>query len=129
LTLLCAPSYNRIVPLYEYECQDCHFRFEKLQRMSDPPPRKCPECGGKIVLQLSRSAVRFKGSGWYATDYARKSPGGESKPAEKTAETKTEGKPETKAESKPETKTESKPETKTESKSDRNSSKDTRRTK
>jgi putative FmdB family regulatory protein len=140
LTLLCAPSYNRIVPLYEYECQDCHFRFEKLQRMSDPPPRKCPECGGKIVLQLSRSAVRFKGSGWYATDYARKSPGGESKPAENTAEgkadskaeskaeTKTESKSESKTESKSESKTESKSESKTESKSDRKGSKETKRT-
>ena len=91
--------------------------------MSDPPPRKCPECGGKIVLQLSRSAVRFKGSGWYATDYARKSSGDESKPAAKTSEGKAESKAETKTETKAETKTESKSETKTESKGDRSSSK------
>jgi predicted nucleic acid-binding Zn ribbon protein len=102
--------------------------------MSDPPPRKCPECGGKIVLQLSRSAVRFKGSGWYATDYARKSSGDESKPAEKTTESKAEGKIESKAEvktesrteTKAETKTESKPETKTESKRDRSASRQKR---
>ena len=103
LTLLCASPYNRIVPLYEYECQDCHFRFEKLQRLSDPPPPKCPECGGKISQLVSASAVRFKGSGWYATDYARKSSGGEPKPAAK-GETKSETKLETKSETKSDSK-------------------------
>ncbi len=83
------------MPLYEYECQDCHFRFEKLQRFSDPPPPKCPECGGKIAQLLSPPAVQFKGSGWYVTDYARKGASGESKPGEKKAETKTETKTET----------------------------------
>jgi putative FmdB family regulatory protein len=105
LTLLRARPYNRSVPLYEYECQDCHFRFEKLQRLSDPPPPKCPECGGKIAQQMSTSSVQFKGSGWYATDYARKGSGGDS-----TGEKK--------AESKPETKTETKTEAKSEAKSD-----------
>lgn len=86
------------MPLYEYECRDCHFRFERLQRLSDPPPPKCPECGGKIAQLLSAPAVQFKGSGWYVTDYARKSQGaGESKK-------KAEGKPEAKAETKSETK-------------------------
>jgi predicted nucleic acid-binding Zn ribbon protein len=88
--------------------------------MSDPPPPKCPECGGKIVLQLSRSAVRFKGSGWYATDYAPKSSSDEPKPAAKTTESKTDSK----AESKTESKTESKSEAKTVSKSDRSGSKE-----
>ena len=87
------------MPLYEYQCQDCHFRFEKLQRLSDPPPAKCPECGGKIAQLMSAPAVQFKGSGWYATDYARKSSGGEKK-----AESKAESKSETKTESKSETK-------------------------
>lgn len=101
MTLVCARPYNRSVPLYEYECQDCHFRFEKLQRLSDPPPPKCPECGGKIAQQMSTSSVQFKGSGWYVTDYARKgsAPAGEGK-GEKRAETKTESKTETKSESK-----------------------------
>jgi putative FmdB family regulatory protein len=106
LTLLCARPYNQNVPLYEYECQDCHFRFEKLQRLSDPPPPKCPECGGKIAQLLSAPAVQFKGSGWYVTDYARKSPspqsnsGAEGK-SEKTAETKTESKSDTKSDTTP----------------------------
>jgi putative FmdB family regulatory protein len=94
------------VPLYEYECQDCHFRFEKLQRLSDPPPPKCPECGGKISQLLSAPAVQFKGSGWYVTDYARKG-SGDHQPAAKT---------DVKAESKSETKTESKTDASTEKK-------------
>src|SRR5690349_10193153 len=40
------------VPLYEYQCKKCGFRFEKLQKFSDPPPAKCPECGGKITQLL-----------------------------------------------------------------------------
>ncbi len=89
------------MPLYEYECQDCHFRFEKLQRMSDPPPRKCPECGGKVSQLLSAPAVQFKGSGWYVTDYARKGSAPESKSAEKKAETKSETKTEAKKDGAP----------------------------
>jgi putative FmdB family regulatory protein len=102
LTLVWARPYNRSVPLYEYECQDCHFRFEKLQRLSDPPPSKCPECGGKISQLLSAPAVQFKGSGWYVTDYARKGSVPESKSSEKKAETATETKTETKTEAKSE---------------------------
>jgi putative FmdB family regulatory protein len=107
LTLVCARPYNRSVPLYEYECQACHFRFEKLQRLSDPPPPKCPECGGRISQLLSVPAVQFKGSGWYVTDYGHKSSkhSGESKPGEKKAETKPDSKSETKSDTKPETKT------------------------
>ena len=89
------------MPLYEYECQDCHFRFEKLQRFSDPPPKKCPQCGrGKVAQLLSAPAVQFKGSGWYVTDYARKGSSSESKPSESKAEAKTESKTETKTETK-----------------------------
>jgi putative FmdB family regulatory protein len=107
LTLICARPYNRCVPLYEYQCQACHFRFEKLQRLSDPPPKKCPECGGKVVQMMSAPAVQFKGSGWYVTDYARKGDGGDG-----TGGKKPESKPETKPESKSEVKTETKAETK-----------------
>ena len=121
MTLVCARPYNRSVPLYEYECQDCQFRFEKLQRLSDPPPPKCPECSGKIVQMMSTSAAHFKGSGWYVSDYQRKGSGGDSKgekKAESKAETKSETKGETKTETKGETKSGTKGETKTETKSD-----------
>ena len=106
MTLVCARPYNRSVPLYEYECQACHFRFEKLQRLSDPPPPKCRECGGKIAQMMSTSSVQFKGSGWYVTDYQRKGSGGDSK-GEKKAESKAETKSETKGETKTKTETKS----------------------
>jgi putative FmdB family regulatory protein len=61
------------MPLYEYLCKKCGHRFERIQRFSDPMVKKCPECGGKVEQMLSAPAVQFKGSGWYVTDYAKKS--------------------------------------------------------
>jgi putative FmdB family regulatory protein len=61
------------MPLYEYQCKKCGHRFEKIQKFSDKPIKKCPECGGPVEQLLSPPAVQFKGSGWYVTDYARKS--------------------------------------------------------
>ena len=61
------------MPLYEYECQACHHRFEKIQRFSDPLVKKCPACGkNKVKKLLSSPAIQFKGTGWYITDYQRK---------------------------------------------------------
>lgn len=60
------------MPLYEYQCKKCKHRFEKIQKFSDRPVKKCPECGGLVEKLISASAVQFKGSGWYVTDYARK---------------------------------------------------------
>jgi putative FmdB family regulatory protein len=60
------------VPLYEYQCKKCKHRFEKIQLFSSRPIKKCPECGGPVEKLLSASAVQFKGSGWYVTDYAKK---------------------------------------------------------
>jgi putative FmdB family regulatory protein len=62
------------VPIYEYQCAKCGHRFERMrQKFSDPPAKKCPQCGGRVQQLMSAPAVQFKGSGWYATDYARKS--------------------------------------------------------
>ena len=61
------------MPLYEYQCTKCGHRFEKIQKFSDKPIKKCPECGGRVEQTISAPAVQFKGSGWYVTDYARKS--------------------------------------------------------
>jgi putative FmdB family regulatory protein len=83
---------NRIVPIYEYKCKKCGHIFERIQKFSDPPVRKCPECGGSVEQVLSAPAVQFKGSGWYVTDYARKG-GGASKDGGEGAG-KTEAKPE-----------------------------------
>ena len=61
------------MPLYEYECEACHHRFEQIQTYSDPLVRKCPKCGKKKVKKLlSSPAIQFKGSGFYITDYQRK---------------------------------------------------------
>jgi putative FmdB family regulatory protein len=64
------------LPLYEYECPK-DGTFERMQKFSDPPLTACPTCGGPIEKLLSAPAIQFKGTGWYVTDYARKSSGAE----------------------------------------------------
>jgi putative FmdB family regulatory protein len=66
------------LPLYEYECPK-DGTFERVQKFSDPPLTACPTCGGPVEKLLSAPAIQFKGTGWYITDYARKSGGGEGK--------------------------------------------------
>ena len=61
------------MPLYEYQCDACSHRFERIQKFSDPPADTCPTCGGTVKKLLSSPAIQFKGSGWYITDYAKKS--------------------------------------------------------
>jgi len=61
------------LPLYEYQCRKCGKRFEKIQKFSDPPLETHEKCGGAVQRLLSSPAIQFKGSGWYVTDYARKS--------------------------------------------------------
>jgi len=61
------------MPLYEYQCEKCGHRFEKIQKFSDKMVKKCPDCGGRVEQMISAPAVQFKGSGWYVTDYANKS--------------------------------------------------------
>ena len=62
------------MPLYEYECEACQKRFEKIQKYTDAPPDVCPHCGkGPIKKLFSSPAIQFKGSGFYITDYAKKS--------------------------------------------------------
>jgi putative FmdB family regulatory protein len=60
------------MPLYEYQCDACRHRFERIQKFSDPPVEVCPKCGGRVSKLVSSPAFQFKGSGWYVTDYARK---------------------------------------------------------
>ena len=62
------------MPLYEFECEDCKTRFERIQKFTDPNPDVCPACGkGQIRRMFSSPAIQFKGSGFYITDYAKKS--------------------------------------------------------
>ena len=72
------------MPLYEYRCTKCKRRTEKIESVSGPHLKKCPHCGGKVEPMLSAPAIQFKGSGWYVTDYAGKSGGNDSAPAEKS---------------------------------------------
>lgn len=78
------------MPLYEYECESCAHRFERIQKFSDPLVDTCPSCGGPVRKLLSSPAIQFKGSGWYITDYPKKgSDGGGAKkdsPAESTSD-------------------------------------------
>jgi|SRR5262245_30580209 len=98
------------MPLYEYECEACGTRFEKIQKFSDPPLDVCAKCGkGPVKKLLSSPAIQFKGSGWYITDYAK------TKETKETKGTKETTKGETKGESKGESKGDSKSESSTDS--------------
>jgi putative FmdB family regulatory protein len=62
------------MPLYEYECTQCHERTEKIQKFSDPEITTCPHCSGHLERVLSAPAVTFKGGGWYADGYGNAKP-------------------------------------------------------
>ena len=91
------------MPLYEYQCDACGHRFETIVKFSDPPATACPACGGAVQKLVSSPAIQFKGSGWYITDYAKKSPtdsggakpaasaSGDSKPADSSSGTSSSG--------------------------------------
>lgn len=69
------------MPIYEYVCQKCGHHLEVMQKMSDKPLSKCPECKGKLEKIFSQTSFQLKGSGWYVTDYSGK---GKSEKTEKT---------------------------------------------
>jgi putative FmdB family regulatory protein len=58
------------MPIYEYHCQQCGV-FEVSQRITESPLTTCPTCEGEIRRLISLTSFVLKGSGWYATDYAR----------------------------------------------------------
>jgi putative FmdB family regulatory protein len=76
------------VPIYEYECRKCGHRFEVIQKISDPPVKKCEKCKkGKPEKLISSPAIQFKGTGWYVTDYAKSGQeAAKAEKAEKSAE-------------------------------------------
>lgn len=65
------------MPIYEYECESCNKRTERLQKISDAPLASCPDCGSSVRKLISSAGLHFKGSGWYVTDYAKKKGQGE----------------------------------------------------
>ncbi len=62
------------MPLYEYQCQQCHRRVEKIQKFSDAPLTTCPHCGGTLERTVTAPAIQFKGSGWYKDLYSSAKP-------------------------------------------------------
>jgi putative FmdB family regulatory protein len=91
------------MPFYEYECPNCSYREEVLQKITDKPLKKCPNCGKNGLKKLMSAPVfRLKGSGWYETDFKsdkenKRNLAGADK-EESKPEAKTEAKAETKAE-------------------------------
>ena len=58
------------MPIYEYRCEACDHRLEKLMKLSDEPPVICPKCSQPALQKMvSAAAFRLKGSGWYETDF------------------------------------------------------------
>ena len=94
------------MPLYEYQCQQCSVRFERIEKASALKDGRCPECGGDAHRLIGSPALQFKGSGWYVNDYGKGNGNGtgatakETEVAQSAAETSTDSKPEKKAEKK-----------------------------
>ena len=109
------------MPLYEYKCEKCGHRFEKIEKVSASEVKKCPKCGANAPRQLSAPRIQFKGSGWYVTDYAGKGSSaasggdGDGAPAKSDKAEKTE-----KSESKSASKSSEKSSEKASSKKDKN---------
>lgn len=82
------------MPIYEYECEKCGHRFEKIRKFSDPPLDECPKCGSAVHKLQSAPAFQFKGTGWYVTDYPKSGASGTSDTKE-TKKTPEAAKPET----------------------------------
>jgi putative FmdB family regulatory protein len=79
------------MPFYEYECSNCKFYVEALQKISDPPIRKCPSCKKQTMKRLVSAPVfRLKGGGWYETDFKSDQEGKRNLAAGEEAESKPE---------------------------------------
>lgn len=59
------------MPIYEYVCQKCGHHLEIMQKMSDKPLTRCPECRGRLEKVISQTSFQLKGSGWYVSDYGK----------------------------------------------------------
>lgn len=102
-------SYNRGMPIYEYECKKCKAHVEAFQKLSDKPLTKCRKCGGKLERKISAPAIQFKGSGWYVTDYAAKTTKSEKSESESVSESKSDKTEKKTKESSPTKRTSDKP--------------------
>ena len=95
------------MPLYEYRCLKCDRHTEKIEKMDGPHLRKCPHCGGKMESVITAPSIQFKGTGWYVTDYGKKTSGGDAgksgkgETSEKSEKSETTSEKSGKTESKP----------------------------
>lgn len=108
------------MPIYEYECEKCGGVHEILQKITDKPLVSCPACKGRLHKRISQCTFHLKGTGWYATDYA-KSSNGNSPPAKKKADSAA-------GKSGPDPKSDPKSDAKPDTKSDAKSGTDTKKT-
>ena len=81
------------MPIYEYQCQNCHHRFEEIQKVSDAPVASCPKCKGTVDRLISQTSFALKGEGWYKDGYAKPVPKKEDAAPAKSAEKPAENKP------------------------------------
>ena len=88
------------MPIYEYQCEGCGEVFELIQKFSDAPLTVHEKCGAPVHRMITSSAIQFKGSGWYATDYAKGGNGGSKKGDSEKSEKKDSGDASSKTESK-----------------------------
>jgi putative FmdB family regulatory protein len=77
------------MPIYEYQCTHCHHHFDLMQKISDEPVTRCPQCDKNTLIKLiSAAGFQLKGTGWYATDFKNKSTATTETPAVKEEVTK-----------------------------------------
>ena len=87
------------MPIYEYKCDRCDKVFEKIQKFIDPPDTVHEVCGGSVVRLISTSALKFKGSGFYITDYKKSGSNGGKSDNPKTGDSSSATKSESKGDS------------------------------
>src|SRR6187399_30361 len=85
------------MPIYAFACSACGHHFDRLQKLSDPDPATCPDCGADSVKRrLTAPSFRLSGSGWYETDF-KKDGDRKRNLSEKGGEAKADAKPESKS--------------------------------
>jgi len=104
------------MPIYEYQCENCHKLTETLLKAGEKGPRKCAHCGGKLSRVISRTSFQLKGGGWYKDLYASAKPDAPVETSRDAATASSDAKSEPKGEAKGEAKAEAKSEAKAEAK-------------
>jgi len=95
------------MPLYEYQCEDCGVRFERVQHVNDDRVRICPDCGGLVRRLIHPVGIVFKGSGFYVTDNRAKNSSSHKASSETSSDTSSSSTSSTEKSSSSESKSES----------------------